>query len=196
MEKPGKEPRKMDGRIRRTQQKLGQALVELIQEKRIDDVTVQEVLDRAGVGRSTFYVHFRDKNDLLLSQLEMFLEMTSTALTRSGEKSLRVLPVQEMLAHIGGQNRILQALTEAGKLHDFFDLAQGYYARGIERRLRESGRLARVPQRELKARAYALAGSLLALLRWWIDRGAKESPEEMDALFHRIVWEGLPLGRE
>src|ERR1700731_4859031 len=91
-----KQPRKPDARIRRTHERLGSALVELIQEKPIDDVTVQEVLDRASVGRSTFYLHFSDKNDLLLSQLEKFLEQMSTALSIRREESLRVVPVAEL----------------------------------------------------------------------------------------------------
>ena len=77
-----KQGRKPDERIRRTHQRLGSALVQLIAEKPIDDITVQDVLDRASVGRSTFYLHFRDKNDLLLSQLETFLEIMSTLLTK------------------------------------------------------------------------------------------------------------------
>jgi AcrR family transcriptional regulator len=71
-------------------------------EKPIDEVTVQEVLDRASVGRSTFYLHFRDKNDLLLSQLEMFLATMSNIFSLRKEKSHRVVPVEEMFAHIGG----------------------------------------------------------------------------------------------
>jgi len=54
----------------------------LIQEKPIDEVTVQEVLDRACVGRSTFYVHYRDKDYLFLSELEQGLEMWTTTLSR------------------------------------------------------------------------------------------------------------------
>ena len=182
---------KPDERVRRTHERLGSALVALIQEKSIDDVTVQEVLDRASVGRSTFYFHFRDKNDLLLSQLEKFLETMSTALSMRKEKSHRVVPVAEMFTHIGSQNKVYRALADSGRLNDFFDLAQGYFARGIEQRLVESGRLAKLPPRELGARAYALAGGLLSLLRWWLDRGAKESPHAMDELFHRMVWSGL-----
>ena len=67
-----RQPRKPDERARRTRDRLGGAFVALIHEKPIEDVTVQDVLDRASVGRSTFYLHFRDKNDLLLSQLEIF----------------------------------------------------------------------------------------------------------------------------
>jgi AcrR family transcriptional regulator len=184
-------PRKPDQRIRRTCERLGSALIALIQEKPIAEVTVQDVLDRASVGRSTFYLHYSDKDDLLLSQLEMFLETMSTALSVRKEESRRVAPVAELFAHIGSQNKLYRVLADSGHLNQFFDLAQGYFARGIERRLRESGRLSTLPQRELPARASALAGSLLSLLRWWLDRGEKESPTAMDELFHRMVWTGL-----
>lgn len=183
--------RNLDQRVRRTHERLGMALLELIVEKPIDQVTVQEVLDRASVGRSTFYLHFRDTDDLLLSQLEAFLEIQSTALSVRKEKSYRVVPVAELFAHIGQQNRLYRALATSGRLNDFFDLAQGYFGRGIERRLIESGRLAKLSPRELNARASALAGSLLSLLRWWLDRGENESADAMDRLFHRMVWSGI-----
>lgn|SRR2546426_2861587 len=187
----GKQRRKPDRRIRRTCERLGSALVALIQERPIDDVTVQDVLDRASVGRSTFYLHFRDKDDLLLSQLEKFLETMSTALSIQKEESHRVVPVAELFAHIGSQKKLYRVLADSGRLNDFLDLAQGYFARGIERRLTESKRLSNLPQRELGPRASALAGSMLSLLQWWLDRGAKESPRAMDELFHRMVWKGL-----
>ena len=188
---PKAQKRKPDERIRRTHTRLGGALVQLMQEKPIEKITVQEVLDRAAVGRSTFYLHFRDKDDLLLSQLEGFLQMMSTALTVRKEASHRVVPVKEMFDHIAGQMKIYRALAEAGRLNDFFDLAQGYFARGIEQRLRDSNRLAKVSGSEMRARSVALAGSLLSLLRWWLDRGAKQPAGEMDELFHRIVWNGV-----
>ena len=97
---PQRQPRKPDERARRTRERLGGAFVALIHEKPIEDVTVQNVLDRASVGRSTFYLHFRDKNDLLLSQLEIFLETMSTALSVRREASDRVVPVAEMFAHV------------------------------------------------------------------------------------------------
>jgi AcrR family transcriptional regulator len=186
-----KQRRKPDLRIRRTCERLGSALLTLILERQFGDVTVQDVLDRASVGRSTFYLHYRDKDDLLLSQLEGFLETMSTALSIRKEESQRVVPVEELFAHIGNQNKLYRALADSGRLHDFFDLAQGYFARGIEQRLRESKRLSNLQQRELGARASALAGSMLSLLRWWLDRGEKESPHAMDELFHRMVWNGL-----
>src|SRR5712691_1057195 len=196
LRKKQKRQRKPDRRIRRTCERLGSPLVALNQEKPIDDVTVQDVLERASVGRSTFYLHYRDKDDLLLSQLEKFLETMSTALSIRKEESHRVVPVAELFAHIGSQKKLYRALADSGRLNDFFDLAQGYFARGIEQRLTESKRLSnlaqpRLPQREVGARASALAGSMLSLLRWWLDSGARESPRAMDELFHRMVWNGL-----
>jgi AcrR family transcriptional regulator len=202
-----KQPRKPDQRVRRTCERLGSALIALIQEKPINDVTVQDVLDRASVGRSTFYLHYSDKDDLLLSQLEMFLETMSTTLSVRKELSRRVAPVEEFFAHIGNQNKLYRMLGDYGYLPDFYDLAQGYFTRGIKQRLRESQRLtpserlSKPPHPELNARAFdaraldarasALAGSLLSLLRWWLDRSEKESPQAMDDLFHRMVWNGI-----
>jgi AcrR family transcriptional regulator len=182
---------KPDARASRTRNRLGMAFLELIHERPIEDVTVQDVLDRASVGRSTFYLHFRDKNDLLLSQLEMFGEHMSTLLSVQKEKSLRVAPVAEMFAHIEQQKKLYRILGDAGRLNDFFDLAQEYFARGIEQRLIETGRLSKLSKPELAALSTALAGSLLSLLRWWMDRIEKEPAAAMDELFHRMVWNGL-----
>src|SRR5215469_12444022 len=163
---PPAKSRAPDQRIRRTQMRLGAAVIELIQEKPIGEVTVQDVLDRASIGRSTFYQHFRDKDDLLIAQLEGALEHMSTMLLRTREKSRRVVAVNEILSHIGARNKIYQAFADAGRLSDFYDLAQGYFARGIAQRLREISPTPKPSQRELNARGVALAGSLLALLRW------------------------------
>jgi AcrR family transcriptional regulator len=183
--------RTADARVRRTRAQLGTALLNLIVEKPINDVTVQDILQRSGVGRSTFYLHYRDKDDLLVTQLEMFLETMSNALSERKDKSHRVVPVAELFAHIGNQNKLYRVLSDSGHLKEFFELAEGHFARGIERRLNESGRLPDIPPRELAARASALSGSLLSLLRWWLDRGEKESPQHMDQMFHRLVWTGL-----
>lgn len=181
-----------DARIRRTRMQLGTALLNLILEKPIAEVTVQDILARSGVGRSTFYLHYRDIDDLLLSQLDMFCETMSTSLSNQSNKSHRVAPVAELFAHIGNGNRLYRVLSDSGHLKDFYDLAEGHFARGIERRLIESGRLKSVPPRELSARATALSGSLFALLRWWLDRGEKETPMQMDKLFHQLVWPSNP----
>ena len=180
--------KKIDARVRRTRDALGDALVALMQEKPFDSITVQDVLDRAQVGRSTFYSHFSDKDDLLMSDADEFFESIAMALSVHGDKSDRVFPVKEFFLHIIDAKQFVEALKSSGKMHENFELAQGHFARGIERRLKELPRGATIPENERAIRAFAHAGALLSLLTWWIDRGMKEAPEEMDRLFHQLVW--------
>jgi AcrR family transcriptional regulator len=184
--------RKPDRRIAQTRNRLGDALIALILEKPVDQVTVQEVLDRAGVGRSTFYLHFRDKDDLLLSELEQALEVWTTSLSRKQEKSQRVAPVAEVFTHIAHAKKLYRALVDSGRIDSFFDLAQEYFARGIEERLKTCMHGRNLAETHLRARSHALAGSLLSLLKWWLEHGTKESAQAMDDLFHNMVWKGLP----
>jgi AcrR family transcriptional regulator len=190
VKRDGKSRRTSDQRVLRTRNRLGNALIALILEKPIGDVTVQQVLNRAGVARSTFYLHFRDKDDLFLSQLEDGLEMWTTALSKNHEKSLRVAPVREFFVHVAAARKLYISLVNSGRIQAFFDLAQGYFARGIARRLKEISP-GNPAQRELDACSHGLAGNLLSLLKWWMDRGAKETPQAMDQLFHRVVWKGM-----
>jgi AcrR family transcriptional regulator len=180
---------KTDKRIRRTRDTLGDALVELIREKPFDDITVQEILDRAGVGRSTFYTHYRDKDDLFLSDVEDFFEMLSVMLTRSGAPARRLVPLTELLSHLADVRDFYAAVIASGKIADVQALGRGYFARSIEERLRLAGVQAEPAQ--LAAQAHALTGSMFALIDWWMDRGMKTNPREVDEIFHRMAWSGI-----
>ena len=180
---------KVDRRILRTRDALGDALVALMHEKSFDDITVQDVLDRAGVGRSTFYVHYRDKDDLLMSDVEDFLEMVSRALQRQNASPKRLLPVEEFFAHLRDMREFHAALLRSRKINDVWALGRGVLARSIEERLQMAGLEMEPAQRS--AQAHALAGSFFSLLDWWIDKGMKADPKEMDELFHRMAWRGL-----
>lgn len=188
--KSDKVPPKLDARIRRTREALGDALVGLIQEKPFETITVQQILDRAHVGRSTFYVHYRGKDDLFLSDLEDFLEGASTLLLRRQEVSNRVAPVRELFKHVADMRQLHTALTSSGKMHDFVEMGQGYFARAIERRLKQLD-VSSTSTSQHAAMSQAFAGALLSLMSWWLDHGASGSPEEMDDLYHRMVWSGM-----
>jgi AcrR family transcriptional regulator len=184
---------KIDARVRRTRDALGDALVALMQEQPFDSITIQDVLDRAHVGRSTFYSHYSDKEDLLMSDAEEFFESISMALSHHGDKSDRVVPVKEFFEHVADMRKFFTALVTSGKVHENLELARGHFARGIERRLAELPRGRNLPEKDRPAIAFAHAGALLSLLTWWIDRGMKESPQSMDDMFHRMVWRGVDV---
>lgn len=179
-----------DQRIRRTRRRLADALVQLIGLKPYDAITVQDILEGAQVSRSTFYTHFRDKNDLFLSQAEDFFEMMATALSRLGDKSERIAPVQELFAHVGEVRPFYNALLESGRMHDIMELGQEHFARGIEQRLREMPRARKIRADRRHAIAHGLAGSLFSQLTWWVRHGRTVPPVEMDRLFHKMAWSG------
>jgi AcrR family transcriptional regulator len=178
-------PPKTDRRVLRTRDTLGDALVGLMHEKNFDDITVQEVLDRAGVGRSTFYEHYNSKDDLFLSDVEDFFELFSTMLQRQGASTKRLAPVREFFAHVRDAREFHAALVASGKVNDVLMLGRGFFARSIEERLPAAGDAVR-----RTAQAHALSGSFFSLLEWWMDNGMKTDPAEMDHLFHRMAWKG------
>jgi AcrR family transcriptional regulator len=190
--RPAGARKRPDRRATRTRDRLGDALVALIQEKPFDEITVQQVLDRAKVGRSTFYVHYRDKNDLFMSDVEEFLDHFSNLLLQRAEKSDRVAPVAEFFTHVASARQLYDAFVRSGRIHDFFDLARGHFARSIDKRLKQHPKASALAPDLRSAMAYAAAGSMLSLLQWWLDRGMKQTPEAMDKTFHRIVWSGVP----
>ena len=191
--KPGKTPKshKTDRRTLHTRDLLGDALIALMQEKPFDEITVQNVLDRAGVARSTFYLHYSNKDDLLLSDIEDFLEKISAALKRQGGNPKRLLPVQELFAHIRDARGVHAAFVKSGKIHDFRALGEGLFARSIDERLQAAG--VQMEPVARAAHAHLLAGSFFSLLDWWIAKGMKSDPREMDDLFHRMAWRGLTV---
>ena|SRR3984885_12199785 len=181
--------RKTDRRILRTRDTLGDALFALMQEKTFDEITVQDLLNRAGVGRSTFYVHYSDKHDLFLSDVEDFFEKFSTALKRNGASPKRLLPVKELFTHVREAREFYSAVVNSGKINDVHALGRGYFARSIDARLQTSG--VAIDPLQRSAQSHALAGSFFSLLDWWMDKGMTADPQEMDDLFHHLAWIGL-----
>ena len=106
--------KKEDARVRRTRDALGDAIVALMHEKPFESITVQDVLDRAHVGRSTFYSHYSDKDDLLMSDVDEFFERVSMGLSERGETSHRVFPVKEFFSHIAEAQPFVNALSSTG----------------------------------------------------------------------------------
>jgi len=126
---------KVDRRVRRTRDRLGDVLIELLLEKPFDEITVQEVLDRAEVSRSTFYAHYRDKNDLFLSDVDQFLEAMASLLIRSRDNSARLAPLAEFFDHISESRKLYGVLVESGRIYEVRELGEAHFARAIEERL-------------------------------------------------------------
>ena len=183
---------KTDRRVRRTREVLGDALVGLMHEKPFDQIKVHDVLNRAEVGRSTFYSHYRDKEDLFVSDVDEFWSAMATMLSRRHEASRRVAPVRELFEHVGQVRDFYAALVKSEKVHDVMDLGIAHFARGIEQRFREL-QSTEISSSARQAVAHSLAGALFSMLFWWLDRGMPSPAAEMDELYHRLVWSGAAI---
>jgi len=158
-----------DPRVRRSRERLHQALVALILERGWDRVSVEAVCERAKVGRSTFYVHFADKEDLLIGGLEH---------VRDDLLRMRLAQpfgfVRGLVAHAGDSRRMFRAVI--GKRSGL----------AVQRRFREivgelmtaDLRAQRVPERALATTSRFLAGALVELLLAWMDARDAESDVE------------------
>ncbi len=173
-----------DRRVRRTRWALSTALVKLMRGKSYRAITIQNILDLADVGRSTFYSHYRGKDDLLLRSFEELLEMLDAGMTRSPTDAHRVAPVRELFRHVGESRRFHQALNRAHILDRMYNAGANRLSQTIEARLSHpSDSLSTLPAPVL---ARSLAGAVFALLGWWLENETKYSPSEMDQMFHGI----------
>jgi AcrR family transcriptional regulator len=181
--------RGVDRRVVRTRRALGDALMRLLQERSLESITVQDVLDAAGVGRATFYGHFRGKQDLLLSHFESVMEWMDARLRLDPTGSRRVAPVAEIFAHVAHAREPIAAVAASGQLDALWDLGRSHLDAMI------AGRLALLSPGESRQRqaiaSHFCTGALAELLRWWLWRPNRPTPEEMDAIFHEMVWNGL-----
>lgn len=177
--------KRTDRRTQRTQHQLGRALVELVEEKRFDEITVQEVIDRAEVGRSTFYTHFRDKEDLFQKDWEKFLDFLAQQIKWDQAGRGSFMPVAFLFSHLQDAQTFYRGLVRSRKTEALMKSGTEYLSQKIETSL--TPRLGVHPAIPVPILSMYLASNLFALLKWWLDQGMPYSPAQMDELFHRLV---------
>lgn len=158
-----------------------------------DDITVQQVLDRAGVARATFYSHFRNRNDLLLSDAERYFSLLERQFVENAGASRRLAPVAELFEHVAEYHRFHHAVEQSSLREPMYDLLTGHLARIISRRMAEVCPPALTCSLPPAAMSRLFAAALVEMMRWWLERRARPHAQEMDAHFHDIVWGGLAL---
>jgi len=180
-------PPKEDRRSRRTRQLLGNALVDLMMEKHFEMITVQDILDRADVGRSTFYAHYPDKESLLMSQIEQVIH----ELEQYTDAHRGLLPSLELFRHVKEQRRLMQAFVWGRGAEIITRDFQGQVSKIIEQNLRSMTGDAIAFSIPLPVVANFVAGTFLMLLRWWFDEDMQHTPEQMDEMFQKLVMPGI-----
>lgn len=187
---------KTDRRVRRTRELLRNALLSLILEKGYDRVTVQEIIDRADVGRSTFYAHFRDKDDLLFYGLE---ELRAAFLpTEHGGGAAQPpgparSPTLAVFEHFSRSRELWQAMVGRRGGEMFMRYLHQLLSELLHEQLS-----ARAPAGEtsvpLDAVVEFATSTLVGLGTWCLEHGLPYSPQQMDRMYRRLTEPAIRAG--
>lgn len=181
---------KEDRRTLKTQQVIHEALFSLMQEKRYNKITIQDIIDRANVGRSTFYSHYTNKDELLFNSIEHLLEMLNqyimSYIEYGGDKP-RLIPVVELFEHIEENSKLMKGLIKANSADLFFEKVQTYWNNKIEEYLCLNLPEGREPKVPITILTNHISSTLISLLKWWINNEMSYTPLQMDQYFQALV---------
>ena len=178
---------KQDRRSQRTRHLLSAAFVQLLREKGYSAITVSDIIERANVGRSTFYSHFHDKDDLFVGELDRVVELLSYRKSHPDEMPF-YFPSLGLFEHVGEEYELYKALLWTAGIDLMIKHMQASLSQRIQQGLQQSGNEFDVP---LPILASFIAGSFVTLLKWWLENKMTYSPEEMDTMFKRLTLAGI-----
>jgi len=182
--------RRLDRRVVRTRKLLRDAMMELILEEGYDAISIQDITDKANLGRATFYLHFKDKDELLLEVMDQFIE-----------NLLAQVPLlSEAHWHFEDSKHIIKLFDLAAENYDLFRiLTIGSGGISAHRQLQRSiaTHITTSIEEDIKTLDAApiippdfianhFAGSLLSTIYWWLENDLPYSVEEMADMFIQI----------
>jgi AcrR family transcriptional regulator len=182
----------VDRRVQRTRDVLHRALISLMIEKGYEAITVQDIIDRANVGRSTFYSHYVGKQDLLMSGLKNLSKQLLThqraALAQKGSFRERGFGFSlAFFEHVHSHRDVYHAIV--GRQSGTVVMSElralvADLARNDLKTLSSKDRSADLPK---NAVIQFVVGALMSVVTWWLDERSKLSPAEADAIFRRLT---------
>ena len=182
---------KADRRSQRTYRLVSSAFTELLLEKPYDEILVQDILDRANIGRTTFYVHYFDKEDILNSMTEQMLELFMHQIAHSPTRQ-RVVPSLELFEHVyQSQQQQFRALMRGHAGKHLWEALQTGLCRAIEPSLSTLCVEKRSPPIPLPVVSGYLASTFLTVLKWWLSADMPYPPEQMESIFQQLALLGV-----
>lgn len=171
-----------DRRIQRTRQTLKVAFMELLQERGWEQIRVQDICDRANVGRSTFYNHFVDKEGLLVGGLTDLGKYITVTFSERPDAPVfwfarplldHILENEDMFRQLRGSST--EAVLKARFCQLATDLARkGLVSHGVQGHRLEAG-------------ASFVGGAFIELLSWYVHAHKRPSVDKLEALFHEMA---------
>jgi len=179
-----------DARVRRTQRRLREAIVSLIHEKSYPAIVVNEILERADVGRSAFYAHFPNKDALLASGMEHMLHATPprthpASVGRFGNALRFSFPVFDYVGQCRHAAEVKMGRRGRQVVHQHLRRMVAAQIRDeVRQALQRADGRAAIPA-DL-ATEYIVTTFIL-VLNWWVESRSRLSPREVDDVFLALV---------
>jgi len=178
---------KVDRRIQRTQDLLGDALISLIVEKGYDEVTIRDVTERANVAYSTFFRHYRDKDELLTTRLGEEIEELIRRIEAASAADPHDATVEGALIFQHAQEhsvlyRVLLSSIETVKVRQRIrQVIAEIFSKTCQPIHQKE---ARIPP-DVAANHMAIA--LLGLIEWWLEHDMSYPVEQMANIYERLI---------
>ena len=199
---------RVDRRILRTRLALRAALLDLIKEKGFDALSVEEITDRANLGRATFYLHYKDKEDLLLDE---FREMASNRVQvlseipalfwRSTQGQIELvdsrapmMPLLLVFEHASQNADLYRILVRGENSQRLFDQIREIIVQAINEILRirlQTEPPGRSPEVPVEMLAAYFSGALMMTINWWLKQPEPQHPDEMARMFQNLFFPGV-----
>lgn len=190
----GKSMKKQDRRVVRTLGLLQEAMLTLLQQKAFTAITVQDITEAANLNRATFYLHYQDKESLLIDSLNVHFDQLVEEIDREmdGQSILESsLPERHVFYHVAAHRELYEVLlspTGPGfVMQRMIDYIASFGVNRMRAQFPENQEIEAV----LPLISQHVAGGLFALLRWWMQQGMPKTPEDMAEIVHALANVGV-----
>jgi AcrR family transcriptional regulator len=183
----------LDPRVRRTRRLLQEAVLSLAEDRDVASITIQDITRRAEVNRATFYLHYRDKDDLVAQALDaLFDEFTAEdrAFVDAHvpiEPDVVPPPLLDLFRHVGERPQLYRRLLGGGGASAFAARLRLFEEQQFLRVWRDMGWTAASGSPPVELRARFAITALQGAVSWWLERGQRESPETMAAWLWQLL---------
>ena len=199
---------KIDRRIQRTRLSLRAALLGLLKQKNYDDISIEEITEHANVGRATFYLHYKDKEDLLLEEFSEMANEKAQSLSEipfsawfpivdnpksEPEKSDAPLPLLMVFQHIKEHSDLYYILLKSSKSSRTFERIRKISTETIIKFVQAKLIADPIPilfKVPVDFFAAYFSGALLSTVDWWLEEGMHYTPEEITNMFRGLFFHG------
>jgi len=201
---PTKEP-KRDRRVQRTLQSLRTALFELIKEKEYDEISIEEITTRANVGRTTFYLHFKDKDDLLMEEFSTTIYERVQSLSEipfsvwlpvsedDKENNKPLQPLLLVFQHIHDHSELYYLLLKSANSNRIVErirkVSTDAIIKFVENKM-ETDPIPVLSEVPIEFFAAFFSGALISIANWWIGEDMRHTPEEVTDMFRSLFFRG------